>query len=95
MHIPIITPRLISTSRNLEKTIPIAKITSAAFEDETNLAWNEFDEAKMSDDLKLLYKAYKKDGFTSEAVKNTILAIHPFCEHPGIVESVFEELENV
>ena len=83
-----------SLLRNLEKTIPIAKITSTAFEDETNLAWNEFDEAKMSDDLKLLFKAYKKDGYTFEAAKNTILAIHPFSEHPGIVESVFEELEN-
>jgi len=80
--------------RNLEKTIPIAKITSAAFEDESTLVWSEFDAAQMSDDLKHIYKTYKEDGFTFEATKNIVLTIQPFCEHPGIVEAVFEELEN-
>lgn len=77
--------------RNLEQTLPIAKIVMAGFENEGSLQWDSYNESKLEEDIKMLVThSFLENGFTLEHAKQTLLQLQPFCDRPEVVEAVIE-----
>ena len=82
---------VVALLRHLERTVPVAKILIAGFEDEEQLAWDDTDLEKLSADAKLIYGKLRSAGFPPDGAKERLRVLQPFVEHPEIIEGIGED----
>ncbi|MBN4083975.1 ATP-binding protein [bacterium AH-315-A03] len=85
---------VVALLRHLERTVPVARILIAGYENEEQLDWDDTDTEKLSADAKLIYRMMRAANFPHESAKDRLRHLQPFIDHPEIVEGIGEDEDD-